>query len=244
MRAARPCPRASWMRGSKGVVEPCRPSMLSAAAMSAARASRSAPAQRQAEQRRRRLRAVDQRQAFLRRRATPARAPPVPARWRLARVRRRATLRLRRSGRARGARAAPGRRSRRPIRATARPDGRAWLSRSTSSSSVSSRMPENPLASTLARSAIVARTTGTGQRLADAGRMAAQQIDLQLGERVVRDAHVGEVAEAGVDAVDRRVALARTRRRPSRAARTRVRAASVKRHRRLVVRRSRRDRRA
>ena len=51
--------------------------MLIAAAMSAARASRSAPRQRQAEQRRRCLRAVDQRQPFLRRerdRREPARA--------------------------------------------------------------------------------------------------------------------------------------------------------------------------
>ena len=45
------------------------------------------------------------------------------------------------------------------------------------------------------------------QRIADTGGVTAQQIELQLGERVVRDAHVGEVAEAGVDAVDRRVLL-------------------------------------
>ena len=49
------------------------------------------------------------------------------------------------------------------------------------------------------------------QRVADAGGMTAQQIELQFGERVVRDADVGEVAEAGVDAVRRRLVLRRTR---------------------------------
>ena len=37
---------------------------------------------------------------------------------------------------------------------------------------------------------------GHRQRLADAGGMAAQQVDLQLRQRVVRDLHLGEVAEA------------------------------------------------
>jgi hypothetical protein len=45
------------------------------------------------------------------------------------------------------------------------------------------------------------------QRIADAGGVTAQQIHLQLGERVVRDPHVGEVAEPGVDAVRRRVVV-------------------------------------
>ena len=62
-------------------------------------------------------------------------------------------------------------------------------------------MPENPLASTLARSAIAARTHRNRQRLADAGRVAAQEIELQLGQRLVRNLDLGEVAEAGVDPV-------------------------------------------
>ena len=45
------------------------------------------------------------------------------------------------------------------------------------------------------------------QRIADAGGVTAQEIHLQLGERVVRDPHVGEVAEPGVDAVRRRVVV-------------------------------------
>ena len=41
-----------------------------------------------------------------------------------------------------------------------------------------------------------------GQRVADAGRVRADQVALQLGGLVRLDAHVGEVAEAGRDAVD------------------------------------------
>ena len=67
-------------------------------------------------------------------------------------------------------------------------------------------MPEIPLASTLARSAIDARTARTGKRLADAGGVTAQQVDLQRAERVARDGRLRERAEAGVDAVDRRIA--------------------------------------
>ena len=44
------------------------------------------------------------------------------------------------------------------------------------------------------------------QRLADAGRVAAQQVPLQRPQRVPRNLHLGQRAEAGVDAVDRRVA--------------------------------------
>ncbi len=44
------------------------------------------------------------------------------------------------------------------------------------------------------------------QRLADAGGVAAQQIQLQRAERVARNRGLGERAEAGVDAVDRLVA--------------------------------------
>ena len=56
-----------------------------------------------------------------------------------------------------------------------------------SASSVSTLMPENPFASTFARSAIVARTVRGRQRLAEAGRVAAQQVELQRFERVGRD---------------------------------------------------------
>ena len=53
------------------------------------------------------------------------------------------------------------------------------LSSASSASSVSTRMPEKPFASTLARSAIAARTVAHRQRLVDAGGVAAQQVDLQ-----------------------------------------------------------------
>ena len=45
------------------------------------------------------------------------------------------------------------------------------------------------------------------QRLADAGGVTAEQVQLQGAQRVVRDSHVGERSEAGVDAVDGFVAL-------------------------------------
>jgi hypothetical protein len=45
------------------------------------------------------------------------------------------------------------------------------------------------------------------QRVADAGGMTAEQIGLQLGERLGRNFHLGKVAEAGVDAVGRLVSM-------------------------------------
>ena len=47
---------------------------------------------------------------------------------------------------------------------------------------------------------------GNGEEVADAGGVAAQQVDLQRVERVGRDADLGEGSKPGVDAVDRRVA--------------------------------------
>jgi hypothetical protein len=44
------------------------------------------------------------------------------------------------------------------------------------------------------------------QRLADAGLMGADDVDLQLRQLLRRDADAGELAEAGVDAIDRVVA--------------------------------------
>jgi hypothetical protein len=52
------------------------------------------------------------------------------------------------------------------------------------------------------------RAHGTSrERLADPGRMAAEQVQLQGAQGVVRDPHIGERSEAGVDAVDGFVAL-------------------------------------
>ena len=44
------------------------------------------------------------------------------------------------------------------------------------------------------------------KRVADAGGVTAKQVDLQLGERVARNANLGEVAEPRIDAVDGLVA--------------------------------------
>ena len=47
---------------------------------------------------------------------------------------------------------------------------------------------------------------GNRQRPAHAGRVAAQQVDLQRRQRVGLDLHLGKGAEAGIDAIDRRIA--------------------------------------
>ncbi len=48
---------------------------------------------------------------------------------------------------------------------------------------------------------------GNRQRLTDAGGVAAQQVDLQLRERVMGNPHFGEVAETGVDSIGRIVVI-------------------------------------
>ena len=75
------------------------------------------------------------------------------------------------------------------------------------------------------------------QRFADAGGVAAQQVDLQLGERVGRDPNLGEVAESGVDAVDRLVAAREGVDDRARRVDTGTRIVG-QRHRRLIARRS------
>ena len=60
-----------------------------------------------------------------------------------------------------------------------------------------------------------------GQRIADARRVAAQQVDLQRVERVAGDRGFGQRAESGVDAVDRLVAARLGARRSARARSTR-----------------------
>ena len=47
---------------------------------------------------------------------------------------------------------------------------------------------------------------GLAERIADSRRVRAQQVELQLAQAVERDVDVGEVAEAGRDAVDDRAA--------------------------------------
>ena len=80
------------------------------------------------------------------------------------------------------------------------------LSRSSSRSSVSSRIPENPFARTLAQRQHRA-DHGDRKRIADAGGVAAQQVQLEGGEVFGRDAGLGKAPEPGVDPVGRRIAL-------------------------------------
>ena len=111
-------------------------------------------------------------------------------------------------------------------------------------------MPEKPFASTLARSAIIARTAGTGSGSPTPAAWLRSRFSCSARELVVRDRDLGERAEAGVDAVDRRVAGRVPRRRPrarraTRAARVAARAPTgarvVARSRRVSVERERRS---
>ena len=102
------------------------------------------------------------------------------------------------------------------------------LSSATSASSVSTRMPEKPLASTLARSAIDARTARTGSGSSTPAAWLRSRLSCSAARSALVDARLGEGAEAGVDAVDRRVAVGlahrrrRARRRHARAPRARA----------------------
>ena len=68
-------------------------------------------------------------------------------------------------------------------------------------------MPEKPLASTLARSAIDARTARTGSGSSTPAAWLRSRLTCSWARSSRCDARLGERAEAGVDAVDRRVAL-------------------------------------
>jgi hypothetical protein len=91
-------------------------------------------------------------------------------------------------------------------RAAARHDG--WtpaFSIAIERSSVESRIPEKPLASTFARSAIDARTARTGSGSPTPAAWLRSRFNWSA-ERVARDGGFGQRAEARVDAVHRRVA--------------------------------------
>ena len=73
----------------------------------------------------------------------------------------------------------------------------------------SSRTPEKPRARLAALSSRISRTTAFRHRLADADRVRSQQLELQHGQVIPGDAGSGQLAEAGVDAIDRRIAFGR-----------------------------------
>ena len=104
----------------------------------------------------------------------------------------------------------------------------AALSSAISASSVSTLMPGEAFRQHV-RAQRHRRAHGARrQRLADAGGVAAEQVELQRFERVGRDLDVGERSEAGVDAVDRLVAARAAHRRRRATPRTRARAASAR----------------
>ena len=105
------------------------------------------------------------------------------------------------------ARAAPGRPRRRRCPARARPGGCRCSRKASSRSTSSGRQPLCPMASVLARRRSMARTVATSKRRPDADRVADQQVLLEPRSVGRRDAHRGQVAEAGGHAVDRLAAL-------------------------------------
>ena len=76
-------------------------------------------------------------------------------------------------------------------------------SMASSSSSVSGRTPEAPCARLASFSAIISRTTATGIGSPTPAACDEHDVALQGFEVGGVDAHAGQLAEAGVDAVDR-----------------------------------------
>ena len=192
------------MRGSNGVSEPLRG--IGRQRAGDQRRLEHALDREQARQRLggRELRAVEQREALLRRRARPARV-------RRARARRRpACARPSRPGLADADHRGRQMRERREIargadRALARDHrndvAREHRCRAGRPSPAARRRRRAPRLASF--SAIISRTIAGAHRLADAGRVREHEVALQRRELVGGDAHVRELAEAGVDAVDR-----------------------------------------
>ena len=198
--------RAAWIRASNAWNEPRSASTDIAAAMSAARARRAAASTASAST------------------AALACVPLISARPSLGRERDRpqagaregvgARQRSRRwysaspSPTSTSARCASGARS--PLAPTEPRDGTRGctpaLSSATSASSVSRRMPEKPFASTFARSAISARTTGAGSGSPTPAAWLRNRLSCSAASWSRGNRDVGERAEAGVDAVDRAAA--------------------------------------
>ncbi len=223
------CGRASWIRGSKGCREPRSASIESAAAMSAARARRPAPAHRERRDGGGRLRAVDEGEPFLRferHGLEPGGTEGVPAGERGGAVaggrlsfadQHQREMRQRSQVAARADRA-PARHLR--VHAAVEQVDQAF---ERDAADAGESFGEHVGAQRHRRA-----HRANGERLADAGRVAAEQIELERAERAARNGGVGQRAEAGVDPVDRRrrprpcdrrrpVPRRRARRRPARA---------------------------
>ena len=192
-----------WMRGSNGVSEPRAASVDSAPVSSAG--LEQALGLEQAGQRvgGGELRAVEQRQALLRRPVSAAQSgmPPTPARPACAR--RDASPRLRRSSPRSCGRAARDRPMRR--RTLGRHDRHQVVPRA--SLPAVARSPAarrtRPVPRLASLSASISRTTAAGVGLAHAGRMGQHDIALQDGQIVRLDPDRRQTAEAGVDAINR-----------------------------------------
>ena len=193
------------MRGSNGASEPSRRVGRQARRSTSAERNRTLGLE-QAGQRvgGGELRAVEQRQPFLRAERRAARARPR-ASASAAGMRAPSTNDLADADHRRGhmRRAARDRPRRRPSLAPARPaSGRAPASPPAARAS-RGRTPEAPCARLASFSAIISRTIGDRRRLADAGGMRQHDVALQRVEIGRRDAHAGQLAEAGIDAIDR-----------------------------------------
>jgi hypothetical protein len=200
-------PRAAWMRASKGLIEPWMASSDSAPDISAAANTSSAPNRPCQRERRRHLRAVEQRQAFL---GAEHEGLEADAAHGLGT----ADHACRRPGRLALADQHAGHvRERRQV---ARRTDRALARNARQHARVEQRQQRidqrGPHARVAARQAHgLGREHHAhhrrGQRLARAHAVRQHEVALQLGQVVVADARARKLAEAGVDAVDHLVVL-------------------------------------
>ena len=154
-------------------------------------------------ERRRHLRAVEQREAFLRRRARPARARARASASRAGMTRpstRASPSPISTADKMRERREIAGRADR-ALRRECTARCRRWPARRSASITLQ-RTPEWPRASDAALSAMTRRTTASSSSGPVPARMRQHERALQLGEPRVVDARAREEPEAGVDAVD------------------------------------------
>ena len=198
------------MRASNGVSLPRQASTVSAPATNAAAIARSAANRPAKRERRRHLRAVEQRQPLLRPEHDGRESRGAQRIARRASCGRRSAPRLRRSAPTRDARAARDRPTRRPSPARECTERRRRSRARRSASITLQRTPECPRASEAALSARIEANDGVVEQRSGARRMREHERALQLREARLVDARAREQPEAGVDAVDR--ASARRRR--------------------------------
>ena len=207
---ARHSGRAAWMRGVERMHRPAQPvDRQRGGDVGGAREPLGA-GDRQRRDRGRRLRAVDERQPFLRRRASTgdkpggARARRAPAQQRRVVADRGVPLADEHERQVRERREVAARADR-PAARHQRVDAAVEQRRSAARAS-SGGCPRSPWPARSRAAPSIARTARTGSGSPTPAAWLRSRFTLQRAERVARNRRLGERAEPGVDAVDRRVA--------------------------------------